>query len=338
MPIEPPPIRSQVSVLLDWFEIAVLATTINRLPLSEIKSQLDLQQDEEPDDWSEKDELLEDLQTKLCAKVLERSKALGQHYPYFVSDDGGYFHFREDMTLGGTIYLFCLFICQANGSEVLSGEAIPKLTNEDRDLFQICATLCAAGFCHGPAISFGWPRPDRSGLLPKLRELEGPLVCKVRTEALAGTGTHVKDDEIDVIAWRQEPDGRIPTLYLLGQAASGRNWESKSIRTAIDHVFHRTWFAAPPATPPIPAIFIPFAPDEFDGTPVGFDSESSAAEWQKTNKLGSIHTRYRLPRYAADATRLAEIGIKPIERLDEIERLEKWVVERRDRLKQEWPE
>jgi hypothetical protein len=332
MPLLPPPVDEEISTLADWFEIAAFSSSQARVPISEIKSQIQLQQDEEPLDWSEKDERIEDLQAKLNAKIRERIVALFGHYPFSFSSDGSYFQYTEPLSLGGAVYIFCLLISQANKSEVLSEDLLPKLTNRDRDLFQVCATLCAAGFCAGPAISFGWPRPDRSGLIPKLKEIEVALGARVRDRTLANVGTHVKDDEVDVIAWRSEPDRGVPSLYLLGQAASGRGWKSKSIRTAADHIFHQTWFEVHPPMPPIPAMFIPFAPDEADDAPFGFDENESADQWRNTLALGYIYGRYRVPKYAAAAEQLAAAGVSPIERLDDVPVLREWVIQAKARL------
>ena len=142
----------------------------------------------------------------------------------------------------------------------------------------------------------------------------------------------MKDDEIDVIAWRPEPDDGVPSLYLLGQAASGRGWRSKSIRNAVDHVFHPTWFEVQPPMTPLPAMFIPFALDESADSPLGFDDEDSANHWRATLELGTIYGRYRVPRYAATAPALSTQGIAPIERLNDTPALHAWVAAARARL------
>ena len=77
------------------------------------------------------------------------------------------------------------------------------------------------------------------------------------TSHLLGLLKTWKDDEIDVIAWKLEPDGRPGSIYFLGQAASGADWNSKSLKSAIDP-FHSTWFVQPPASHPTPGIIMPF--------------------------------------------------------------------------------
>lgn len=326
MPIAPPPIESSVSVLTDWFEIAAFAAPDGKAAISEIRSQLDIEQPHEPSDWSDADEKAEDLIEKVCAMVLRRQSVLDASYPFRMSDDGAYLHLKEDVTTGGTIYVFCLLIVQAYDSEVLGGPLVPILSNADRDLFQACATLSAAGFCSGPAISFGWPRPDRTSVIGKLKQIESALISTVRDSPPPGVGAHVKDDEIDVIAWRAEPDMRAPSIYLLGQSASGKNWKGKSLRNAVDHVFHPTWFSMHPPMPPLPAMFVPFSLDDdnqddgdHDQTPAG------GVDWRQTLEMGTIFNRYRISQYAAIAPSLLGKGITPVERLDDIPKIRSWI-------------
>src|ERR1700733_10678599 len=153
MPIEAMPLDSEVSVIVDWFEIAVLASPNRMITLGEVKNQIELQRDGQSDDWSDEDQLVEEIQANICAKVRQRGAALGKHYPFEVSPDGMGFLVRDPLGAGGAIYVFCLIVAQANASELLSGSLVPQLSNRDRDLFQGCATLCAAGALDGAAIS-----------------------------------------------------------------------------------------------------------------------------------------------------------------------------------------
>ena len=146
-----------------------------------------------------------------------------------------------------------------------------------------------------------------------------------------------KDDEIDVIAWRDTTNGLAgKSSYLLGQAASGWNWEDKSVKNAIE-VFHWTWFEVIPTSTPLPAIFIPFCLEEPRGRDGAFTSQERLRSRMErlTKKFGILYYRYRLPRHAAQAKELADAGIGPIERLDEVHRLEEWVGLFREKLRRE---
>jgi hypothetical protein len=341
MPIEALPLDAEVSVLVDWFELATLSSANHATNLAEVKNQIEMQRDTQEENWSEEDEFVEDLQTKISSKVAQRRKALGENYPFTISDDGKQFVVREQLGTGGTIYVFCLIVSQAIDSHLVTGSLVPQLTNQDRDLFQVCATLCAAGSCAGPAISFGWPRQDRTTIIEKLKQIEVDLHSQVRNEPLPGVSPQVKDDEIDVIAWRRENDGLQPTLYLLGQAASGRGWKDKSPRNAIDNFFHQTWFSVQPPMQAMAALFIPFAPDENEAPFEGYDEAAPGAggaggvAYLQGLKLGTIYSRYRLPYYAALASNLLANGVAPIERIGDLPALEQYVAEYRALLEQE---
>ena len=56
-------------------------------------------------------------------------------------------------------------------SDYFDDDSFFEIDNKIRDLFQACATWAAAGDVKGHAYSFGFPRPDHSGFLVKLKTI-----------------------------------------------------------------------------------------------------------------------------------------------------------------------
>ena len=177
----------------------------------------------------------------------------------------------------------------------------------------------------GCSVSFGWPRPTREPFLEKLREIytlfgEGNVVDTARP----GVSPWVKDEEIDVIAWRPMADRGAGTMYLLGQVASGDNWEGKSIKGGPIDSFHHNWFRPPPPSVAQSAIFIPHAvpPVQMSGT----RRERLAAI---TVRFGTVFDRLRLPaatQKGLDLHNEQRQNVR-IERVDDIAVIGHWVNE-----------
>jgi hypothetical protein len=59
------------------------------------------------------------------------------------------------------------------------------------------------------------------------------------------SGVHAQDDTLDLIAWRDFPDGSEGKLFLVGQCASGWDWEKKK-RELDAEAFFDDWFSERP--------------------------------------------------------------------------------------------
>lgn len=304
----------------DWLEMAAFFSR-GKVLITELVNQQDLEWDQEPEDFSDLDELLEDIHSKVIAEIERRRHDLGSAYPFEISDDGQILSMQESWNVGQAVYIFCLILSHAPQSELVPKEAAPRDEHlrEARDLFQICSTMAAAGRTQGPAFATGSPRVDKSKFLEKLRQIwkiygDGVL----HDEVPQGTPPQHKDEEIDVVSFWPERDGQPGHGYLLGQVASGNDWRTKSILPALNRF--KLWFKVQPAAPAHPAIFIPF--------PIADESMS-----RDTLYYGYVAHRSRLPYLAWMAPTLAQDGIAPIERLDEIGRIYDWLERHRQRVR-----
>jgi hypothetical protein len=160
--------------------------------------------------------------------------------------------------------------------------------------------LAAGGYIKGEVASFGFPRAKGTDFLPALREVYGrfgyPRVIETMPESYPQSP---KDGGIDVIAWRNHPDRLPGKLYLIGQCASGGNWQDKSVRSYIDS-FHARWFVQPPTRHALPAMFIPFTLhyeiSEVDGKVFG--DLIKERFWYEEPQFGIIFDRLRIAHYA----------------------------------------
>lgn len=310
--------------LADWLELQALLSAHGEFPVENLVNTYEMALEEELADSAETDATAEDIMQRAASEVLNRSGVLDRGYPFSLTGDGSLIKLDSEWTEGSVVYLFCLWLSQASTGGLISLRP-NGITTEDRDLFQICATLAAGGFLEGHARSFGWPRPDGTAFMEALQETYrdmGEGTPKVGRYLPAGTSSRTKDAGIDVIAWRDVPDRVCGRLYLVGQAASGRDWNKKSVKPLLE-AFHNDFFSEWPASPAIPALFCPFCVQE--ETPVNSAhtvAENTAAFLTKiTREFGIVFYRYRMSYFAARGIELAGHEKARIQRVDEFERV-----------------
>lgn len=318
------PLDCDTQELCDWFELYTLSSEFHTASFSELSRSWDKRKNSEDTDYQEstgsrEDEFLE----AIFQTVRERSEYLGDCYPFRFSDNGEELIFNETtLNEGSVIYIFCLFISNTNNSVVFDDYSFYTINNKVRDLFQACATWAAAGEVEGHSYSFGFPRPDHSSFLPKLTAIYQHFSDgKVMSIPLPGVSINPKDEQMDVIAWKPRRDRAAGTYYLLGQVATGQDWNNKSVKGVIDS-FHKIWFAPQPASTPTPAIFIPF-----NVLPTKTESLQEKL-FILTYQFGNIYYRYCIPYLAQKGLELGRANNQlVIERLDDINTISAWVQE-----------
>lgn len=253
-----PDLTEHVTKLADWFELSALRAPDGRIGFGTLVSAADLGIEEQEPNIADEDLRQEGMVVAVQAEIAARGKVIGPDYPFIVDDSGAGMQVAAAITQVGSIYLFCLFLSHANDRTIIPEALKPEIDHEARDLFQVCATVAAAGIVQGIAVSFGWPRPDGAAFLKSLRRIYKLFGDGTpHAQPPPGAPEQVKDDGIDVIAWCPSPDGLPGTQYLLGQVASGTDWRGKSVSTYVK-TFHTFWFQRQPASQPQFAMFIPF--------------------------------------------------------------------------------
>jgi hypothetical protein len=337
MALKSPELKAPPHLLCDWVELKALSSPSGRFRISSLARLWDISRETEGSDPEGRMRAEDDTETEgvgggdedaflssILDEISERSDALGASYPFSISGSGTTLQVVGPPCVGGYIYIFCLLLSHASNSDVLDGTWLPNVNNRVRDLFQACSTVAAAAKVDGCAISFGWPRPNGNpSFLKRLKEVyeifgEGVVVDKPRP----GVSPAIKDEEIDVIAWTPTHDNAPGTFYMLGQVASGNNWMAKSVKGPPIENFHRNWFQPPPASQPIPSMFIPHStpPVERGGT-------RRERLDVLTGVFGIIFDRLRLPRLADEGFILAAAmkNELTIERTEDLIDVANWV-------------
>lgn len=313
------PIGDQAWLLADWLEFQVLSSEFHAYRVNELMRLSDENQDSESPNITEQDTINEAVLQTALNELQFRVDTLGSAYPFHFEGASSELVLNDPITPGGYVYLYCLFFSHVKREEVIIPD--PPHSNNDRDLLQICSTLAAAGSFQANAVSFGFPRPDNSNFMNALKTTWNRLEDGTVVDTVpVGAPTDEKDARIDVIAWASTPDNAPGKHYLLGQVATGANWNSKSILGEMEP-FHKIWFTRAPASTPTPAMFIPFC---LDVTP---PATLKDAVYYATLKFGLLYYRYRLPYYAHIGYELAQNNTKGlfIERYDEFHKVIRYV-------------
>lgn len=325
MPLAQLPLDCDADVIADWFEFYILCSEFSFGPLRSLQRAWDKRKNAEnanPEGREEEDNSADEIfLEEIIQQFRERMDYLEDVYPFEFNETGEELKIKEHLSDGAILYLFCLFLSNFQKSEIFELDKFSyDLPNRVRDLFGACSTWAAAAYLNGAAVAFGFPRPDGSPFLVKLRECyaffgEG----QVRDAPLPGVSTNPKDEGIDVIAWSPRFDNAPGKPYVLGQVASGGNWPNKSVKEYF-RPFHENWFSEIPASDPVPALFIPFC--------IPLTGEATLQQQLNilTKRYGHVHYRYTIPRLAQSGLELAANNRDLIiERVDEMPEIKQWV-------------
>jgi hypothetical protein len=336
MPLAQLPLDCEVHIIADWFEFYVLKAEYKIASFHDIQRMWDRRRNAEnstPDgrrDASIVRDGDEQFLETVLSEVRERIAYLGAAYPFEFNESEERLQLKENLQVGHSIYLFCLLLSNANKAEIFELDIFSyDLNNFVRDLFQACSTWAAASVVSGSAFSFGFPRPDGTNFLDKLREVYARFgEGQVRDAPLPGVSSNPKDEGIDVIAWAHRSDGAAGRFYILGQVATGANWPGKSIVEYI-RPFHENWFSEIPPSTATAALFIPFC--------ISLTGDATLKQQIDilTRRYGHVYYRYAIPVLANSGYELAQNNPNiSIERTNDIENIRNWVSETLDRMRQ----
>lgn len=237
----------------------------------------------------------EEIHCGVVERVCDRKRVLNRSYPFTLDANGDWITYHPSATtsdelLGPTAYTMSLLLSNLRGvSPILDDSNIHPNENEQRDLrrfFQYFATAALAAEINGHAWSFGFPRPDGSGFMTKLREIWNVLGDGL-VQRQIGAPPQPKDDGIDVFAARLPADGLPGFPLVAAQVATGKDFRDKSAKGRIGR-FKERWFGSQPATHFIVYMVVPFVmePDQFK---------------DDVRTLGNVLHRLRLPKRVGQA-------------------------------------
>ena len=254
------------------------------------------------------DAILEEGRNQIVEVAFEelsyRQQILGDSYPFRVDARRGSVNLtlnEQASSPGQIVYLFCLLACAIRERRLQPANALANAEKGIADAFQVCACLAAGGYTNGEVSSFGFPRAQGTGFLTALRKTFlrfGAGTVRASDEIPDGLPTSLKDGGIDVIAWRNQPDGMPGKMYVIGQCASGANWQDKSVVEYIEQL-HGAWFTHQPAKHSTPAMFIPFPfHHNIDETNGSFVDAVRNRFWYEERRFGIIFDRLRIAHFA----------------------------------------
>lgn len=265
----------------------------------------------------------EEIVSSVASRIQTRHEALDAAYPFTLDDRGDVLTCElNEESFGHTAYVLSLVLSHLRAvSPVLGGSDLHPEEAEVgrlRQFFQYFATAALAAEIQGDAWSFGYPRPDGSPFLEKLKVIWTRL-GDGRVERQPGAPRRPKDDQVDVLAARPQRD-RLPGFPLAAaQVATGSNAREKSLRGHLD-AFRGRWFLPPPVTDFMPPyMIVPFAvaDDRFV---------------DDVRVMGNVLHRLRVPRRVEEAARLVETGVV-VEGYDRLAEAARWIVDYRDRAR-----
>ena len=310
-----------VDLAADFLELTAFFADDSTVLTSELANAATLGAAEDHGDLQgEMQEGEEEIVSSAVNRIETRQDALDSAYPFRLDSDGNLLWYEmDDESFGQAAYILSLVLSNLRAfTPMLDGSGLHPDCAEVgklREYFQYFATAALAAEIQGVAWSFGFPRPDQSGFLEKLKQIWAKLGDGM-VEPQIGAPDQPKDDRIDVFAARPHPDGLPGFPLAAAQVATGRNAREKSIKGHLG-VFKGRWFGTPPVTDFIAYMIFPFATADYQFV-------------DDVRVMGNVLHRLRVPRRVAEAARLVEAGVG-IEGYDQLVEAACWVTDYRNR-------
>ena len=306
----------------DFLELAAFFSEDSMAMTSDLAKEASIGAEEDHADLeSEMQNGEEELVAATVNRIDERQRTLGASYPFKLDTKGDILSYISgNESFGSAAYVLCLVLSNLKSmSSVLIGSRVHPDKAETRELrkyFQYFATAALAAEIHGKAWSFGFPRPDHSGFIPKLTEIWEELRGVGLVEAQEGAPDNPKDGGVDVFAARPCRDRLPGFLAAVAQVATGRKYEKKSLKGHWG-AFKSCWFGTQPITEFLVYMIVPFAiPDK--------------KFINNVRNLGNVLHRLRIPLRVSEANELVKAGVS-IEGYDRLTDAVRWLTNYRER-------
>ncbi len=316
-------LRIDVDLVADYLELTALFAKDDVARASDLANAASVGPEEAlPGLQEEMEHGAEEIVASAVMRVKRRQNVLDSAYPFELDKEGSMLTCVFDgESLGHSSYVLSLVLSHLRAvSPVLNDTRLQPSEDEARRLrryFQYVATAAMAAEVQGQAWSFGFPRPDGSGFLPKLVEVWQELRDGY-VEEQTGAPKQPKDDHIDVFAARTHSD-RLPGFLLAAaQVATGANAWTKSLKGHLG-AFRSRWFRTQPVTDFIPYMVVPFATDDEKFV-------------DRIRTTGNVLHRLRVPLRVVEAEQLHRAGVL-IEAYERLPEVASWAASFRERAK-----
>lgn len=325
-----PDIQRSFSLSADWLEILALARPHQFATDGDIGTPNDILEDKaaveaediDPDSPSDDPDILnpaiERALDAIFEEIADRKRVLGDVYPFDLTITERRLNLSvsppstdELVSQGRAIYIACLYMTGVRGGLIDAKAAKIQADPHMGNVFQICATIAAAGYMSGDAYWFGHPRPDKTPFLDAIRKLAGLLrQGTAAPTAPPGETIYAKDGGVDVVAWRDHHDGRPAKLIMYGQCASGMDWVGKPVTGKVQRM--DSFYTITPSKHWIPALLTPFPLYSEKENSHRLRNEEAMNGFYRQNEaeMGVIIDRLRIVRWCVEALRDVQPSVK----------------------------
>jgi hypothetical protein len=205
--------------------------------------------------WANRDDVLEQMASKLIEEVDRRSQVLGNAYPFSRAKNRLSYRPSES-----GIYEFCLAVTMAPSlSEGKFAQLPIAFEFLARDTLRVFAGSRASAFRTGAPRHSQDRMPARGKrLFDRLNELTGEWRWRPKTQLPDSPPySHAKDFGLDVVGWIPVPGVQLGHLFLLGQCACGKSgWKAKWADLSVMRL--HDWMETVTVVPPVRCFLVPF--------------------------------------------------------------------------------
>lgn len=261
--------------LTDWLELYALISPDGNASYVDLERTLRREGVFGPENDEDIERLILDVALELDRRALGADRA----YPFEFSERG--LQLRGDLEQF-VPYVFCLCLSASISNSLLNRRPYP------RRMFEHLSCAAAKNFIGGEVVRFASPRQATE--LPPEFDLAVNALCNRIREGIGFREKDTsasKDDAIDVVAWRDFPDRAEGKLLLIGNCASGNNWNAKLDELQFQ-LFCENWMVEIPVSAHIGirAFFVP--------------CRICSKDWQKVSRrAGMIFDRCRIAYWAS---------------------------------------
>lgn len=219
----------------DWMELTALTSPERRCSIALVERNLKRLAAYDSRTTIQQNAKVEAACAEVQGEIARRSQGAVEAYPFALL---GTSIALRGKTEDYSPYVFCLCLSWFGWKQRRGNKIFP------RRMFEDLSKYAAQAYLGGKALRFGAPRVE---LPTSFREALLHLAISIgegQVRTLQGI-IKAQDDTLDLIAWKEFPDANEGKLMLVGQCASGRDWEGKK-RELDAQSFFEDWFSETP--------------------------------------------------------------------------------------------
>lgn len=219
----------------DWMELTALISPERRCSISAVERNLTRLSSYDGGSTIQQNAKIDAACGEILGEIKRRVFAAKSAYPFKIE--------KTALVLAGSVrdfvpYIFCLCLSWFGWKARKGSKVFP------RRMFEDLSKHAAEAFIGGRALRFGAPRTELPAAFKDALLHLAIAIGEGQVREIQGT-VNAQDDTLDLIAWRDFPDGQEGKLFLVGQCASGGDWEKKK-RELDAEAFFEEWFCERP--------------------------------------------------------------------------------------------